>query len=602
MKTHLIVVAVVCTIGSPAYSQQGRPKNIDEAVLQPPPNKAGWNNTAVTVVFQCGVSASHDCPLPMIVSSEGAGQRPTRIVSSSSARPVAVGVGVSINIDRTAPRVAITSTSLLPSGAIRVSAAVSDDLSGIRVTACNGRPASFVAGAVTCDIPAHDGVNDIAVTAVDAADNSASAATQQMKPATSADSEIAPKDMVLKVGTARTVQFLDSAGQEIDGAGWRVENPSVAMIDPGTGTISGLMPGETFLIATTVGRTARAKVTVFASTAALPPGTTLWRMSSPKGIFNTLTATPTRLPGGPEIVFVGTQPDGFVVLRATTMAGRLVSKEYAALSPGEHVVDWMGDHDGGVLLWAKSGQRSTIVRTGSPAEGGLWRYESASPATAYWAMSAWGTLFVAEKPQTGFGYVTGLDSRSGTVQFRVPVPHVPGTHGGFGALTIPDGDEAVMMFAASPKRVDLLHLRDDGSARTSTVVEFGDSDATLSHLAGVYPDGHGAVVALMRRRHADGRSDGLVVRMNGDERSSYALPAVGEYVLGENDEALTTDNRTLVSFNVVTGKIRWTFETAPGESVRLEFAAAGGGAVVSITGGREPGRYRFDASGNRLPQ
>jgi outer membrane protein assembly factor BamB len=580
VKTRLIVLTSVCSVVFPVYGQQVSPPKIDRVIVSPPPNSAGWNNTAVTVAFECGRDV-RDCPKPIVVNTEGAMQQPARL-----------------NIDRTGPRVQIVSTTLLSTGSLRVSAIVTDELSGVRATACNGQPTNITTGLVTCDIPMQDGVNDIAVTAIDVADNAASAASQIIRRATSNDSEIMPVEMLVKVGQGRVVQFLDSAGHEIDGADWTIENPSVATVDPRTRVVSGLAPGDTLVTASRLSHTTQARVIVVAPNAVLPSGTALWRMRS-QGIPTGLTATPERQVDGPDMVFVGTQPDGFVLLRAATVAGRLLSKEYAALSPGERVVDWMGDHDGGVLLWAESGSRSTIVRTGRPRRGELWRYECASPASRYWAMSWPGTLFVAEKAETGFGHVTGIDSRTGNVRFRVPIPHTLGSHEGFGAITIPTGAEAMMLFATSAARVDLLRILDDGSARVSPVIDSIESNPPIIGLGGVYPDGHDAVVALIQRQYAGGRSDGLVVRIDGDKRSSYVLPAVGEYVLGENDEALTTDHNILVSFDILTGKIRWTFEAPPDGNIQLEFAAGGGGAVVRITGGSQPGRYRFDGVGNR---
>lgn len=607
--------SVVCCIAVPAYSQQGSALKPQRVAVVPPPNAAGWNNTPVNVTFECADGDVRVCPGPMTVNTDGAAQRLSRIAVDSLGTSVTLDLGISINIDRTAPRVQIASTTLLPSGSLRVAAIATDELSGVRLVACNGRAANLVNSMVTCDIPAHDGVNDIAVTAIDSAGNSASSATQVVKPATSTDVEIAPKEMTLQVGEDREVQFLDSAGHEINGGAWRIEDPSVARVEPAEGIVTATSPGETFVTASMFGQTARTKLTVIPPAANLPNGTVLWRMHAPQGMQNTFTVRPEGQADERALVFIGTQPDGFVVLRATTMSGTLVSKEYAALSPGERVVDWMADHDGGVLLWAEMGSRSAIVRTGRPSRGALWRYECASPATTYWSMPANGTLFVVEKPQTGFGDVTGIDSGTGDLKFRVAIPHTLGAHGGFGAITVPTGTDAMLLFVttaagqpgtstrlARPRtdatRIHLLQISDDGSARVSPVIDFTESDPSIVGLGGVYPDGRGAIVALMRRRHADGRADGFVVRIDGDKRSSYALPAVGEYVLGEEDEALTTDHKTLVSFDVVTGQIRWTFAAPADGAIRLEYAAAGGGAVVLIAGGPQPGRYRFDRAGN----
>ena len=64
-------------------------------------------------------------------------------------------------------------------------------------------------------------------------------------------------------------------------------------------------------------------------------------------------------------------------------------------------------------------------------------------------------------------------------------------------------------------------------------------------------------------------------------------------MLDDDDEALTTVRS---SFNVRSGKVRWTYTAPDGGGVHLDFAAAGGGAFVFVTGGH-PERYRCDREG-----
>lgn len=573
-------------------------------IVDPAPNAAGWNNTSVTVGFSCRSIDITNCPGPMIVDTEGAAQRLSRISTDSNAHPSRIDV--TVNIDRTPPRVEIVSTAQTPSGLLHVVATVSDQLSGIRSVLCNGQPARISEDRLNCDVPMHDGTNDIAVTALDLADNVASAVVQVTRRATTPDIEMMPERAIVRIGESRELRLLDNAGLVITGASWRIDDPFVATIEASAGEVTGVAAGTTRVTASTPdGRVAGGTLTVLATDAPVPNGTVLWSMHATTGIPKGLTAIPERRPGGADIVFIGRAPTGHTLVLPTTIDGHLLLKEYAALGPGERVAQWMGDHDGGILLWADSGGRSAIVRTGQPSVGVLWRYECASAATGYWAMSWAGTLFVVEKATTGFGYVTGLDSRTGRLTFRVPVPHPFGHPSGFGPITLPTGTEAVTLFLTTGRaegadvlRVGMLHVLDDGTTRESTVVDFQKPELPILTLAGIYPDGHGALVALMRRRYTDTRSDGFVVRLEGETRSSYSLPTVGEYVLGENDEALTSDHRTLVSFNVRTGKVRWTYTAPDDGAVQIEFAAAGGGAVVVLSGGIQPGLYRFDAEGH----
>ena len=73
------------------------------AVVSPPANAAGWNNTDVRVSFTCGDATSKvaRCPDPVTVTSEGAGQ-----VVNGTAVDVAGNqstASVTLNIDKTSP-------------------------------------------------------------------------------------------------------------------------------------------------------------------------------------------------------------------------------------------------------------------------------------------------------------------------------------------------------------------------------------------------------------------------------------------------------------------------------------------------------------------
>jgi hypothetical protein len=70
------------------------------ASIHPPPNGAGWNNTEVTVSFNC-TGGLVNCPAPVALSAEGAGQ----VVSGTATDPAgnAATASVTVNIDKTPP-------------------------------------------------------------------------------------------------------------------------------------------------------------------------------------------------------------------------------------------------------------------------------------------------------------------------------------------------------------------------------------------------------------------------------------------------------------------------------------------------------------------
>jgi uncharacterized repeat protein (TIGR01451 family) len=109
------------------------------SVRTPPPNANGWNNTSVTVSFQCSDAlsglAAGSPPAPTTLSSEGAGQSVSGTCTDVAGNAASATVS-NINIDKTAPTVACSAipsilwppnNKLVP---ISTSVTVSDALSG----------------------------------------------------------------------------------------------------------------------------------------------------------------------------------------------------------------------------------------------------------------------------------------------------------------------------------------------------------------------------------------------------------------------------------------------------------------------------------------
>ena len=140
------------------------------ATVTPAANAAGWHNTDATVTFTCtaapGPGAS-ECPSPVVVSAEGAGQTVTGMVRDGNG--TVHQVTVTVNIDKTAPTLAPTlSPAANANGWHRDTATAtftcSDALSG--VIACT-EPRTFSA----------EGVHEAAGEARDRAGNVATVAT-----------------------------------------------------------------------------------------------------------------------------------------------------------------------------------------------------------------------------------------------------------------------------------------------------------------------------------------------------------------------------------------------------------------------------------------
>ena len=148
------------------------------ASAAPTANAAGWNNSNVTVSYQCtGGVAPAQCPSSQTVTTEGASQ----VISATATDAIgeSVTANVTLKIDKTTPALAITSPAnnfVSPNASLQVNGNATDALSGVATVTCNGVAATVSAGTFACSVNLATGSNTVSVNAVDVAGNQASQA------------------------------------------------------------------------------------------------------------------------------------------------------------------------------------------------------------------------------------------------------------------------------------------------------------------------------------------------------------------------------------------------------------------------------------------
>jgi hypothetical protein len=149
-------------------------------IASPAPNAAGWNNTDVTITYQCSdaLSGVATCPDPAVISTEGAAQR---ISATAIDRADNISSQTTlVSLDKTPPAVSISSPvtgAIVNTSTVSVSGSVSDSLSGLAKVTCNGLAATITNSSFTCSQSLAAGTNTISVQAIDVAGNSVSATT-----------------------------------------------------------------------------------------------------------------------------------------------------------------------------------------------------------------------------------------------------------------------------------------------------------------------------------------------------------------------------------------------------------------------------------------
>jgi hypothetical protein len=199
------------------------------ATASRPPNAAGWNNTDVTVTFNCADERSGIafCSPPVEVSREASG-----LVLVGTAFDTAsnrASVQVVLNIDKTRPVLAFNAPAAgqstnTASVLVRMSAT---DANGIAAVNVQGIPASPAGGFFEATVPLSEGSNTLTATVRDVANNVQSASLQVIRFALPEMTISSPAPQTLTRFASTTVEGSVSA------------NVRVVSVNGVTGTVSG---------------------------------------------------------------------------------------------------------------------------------------------------------------------------------------------------------------------------------------------------------------------------------------------------------------------------------------------------------------------------
>ncbi|MBI3662842.1 MAG: Ig-like domain-containing protein [Acidobacteria bacterium] len=606
------------------------------ASVNPPANQNGWHSTNVTVSFICddATSGVAFCPSPTTLTTEGASQTITGTATDNAGNSATAGV--SINLDKTPPAVTVDSPAsgqVFTAPDITVTGAVNDLLSGVTSVTCNGLPASVSGPSFTCPITLVAESNVIFVLARDLAGNAGSAlVTVTLRADTlppPASIRITPGTMTLLVGETREMEVVDELGRPRSGVSWTVSNPAVLEVTTATTTtLKALAAGEVTLSASLQGQTAQAHVTVFAGTA-LPPGTVRWSVEPAPDFVTARIVQAQPAENAPDVYAVETSPFGGTLVRALSIDGRQRWQSLAA-APSEYLVKAVSDTQGGLLLQFQGS--SYIIRLDPVSGQQSWRYDSPGQITLDWAVHPDGSIYFVEFANDySSSSLVALHGDTGAEKLRVPIPRSASftlntdcfagqTFGSEFAsesgppMIAPDGSVYLQVsvlqdyFDYEPcgigslsynSTLSLWKILPDGSLTTQPLQTYSASGFVTSRPpralpAETIPDGSDGLLAAWTRSELslfgelrDARMTRVLV---SGATAQYSLPFYGwpapqsanvgqTLVLGEDGTAFATDQSQVLSFDLATGAVRWSWQPAQGP-VEMIMATAGNGLVA----------------------
>ncbi|MFZ0431154.1 MAG: kelch repeat-containing protein, partial [Candidatus Acidiferrales bacterium] len=465
--------------------------------------------------------------------------------------------------------------------------------------------------------------------------------------------QVTPASATMLIGGTRQFTVVDERGRPSNIASWTVSDSSIATITSDSSpTLTADASGTVTLTATVMGVSAQGQATV-SGLGSLASGTPLWSTPS------TATYSPLQLAqaipsdtGGPDLYSVGLSSDGTQsVVQALTIDGQqLWQTSLPALSKTS-----VPDPFGGLLGSESCTSTNPMTLVDLNAGTGTLSWQLPFPTVVNgqtvclpdqpkMAVRQDGAVAVSMPLQIS-PRVFVLDGSSGSTIANPSIPASSITDQ-FGDVStcdcyspvgqpIVDSDGSIYVEyevrqipyppTTISSTLSLLQIMQDGTTNT---IQLTSSDNSNLFPGSIIPDGNGGVVASWAVVPSDGSVPTNPYQaayvVSGAVNTAYNLPftpanfVVGadglpvnpSLALGDNGIAFVTDGTSsgdstnlslgpkIVSLNLNSGAVNWTYQVGTQTTLALIAAANGGGVAAKSTSGGVDTVLRFDSSGN----
>jgi hypothetical protein len=452
---------------------------------------------------------------------------------------------------------------------------------------------------------------------------------------------ISPEKINIMVDSKRPLQVLDDTAQELHGAVWSVDDPTLAEIQKADGHVV-LHPKAvgTVRVSASLGNETRYRdIKIWPEMQRLPAGTTNWGMHPIGRDIGDLPAVPTG--DGPDIYSLEQTPSGSTYLRAVENNG---IQDWTWLMPEKthHVELVCGDWLGGAVISANREDSYTLYVVGK--DGNVrWKHTSPGVRNAL-AISTDHLAYLLSQARDGTSAgLAVFDEGQGTEKFELLIPashenqasvrregskvvctsesvstpaaavvsRVYVNMDGYAYVAFTQSErtlgtaKCIPGSAVDPAQVHLTReeglflwqIHQDGTYRSTVVESFrGDQPLaapidSLSPTHAIVTDNMNGTLIPVQVSHSGGAAmEEFVYRVDagGDVIYKFPLPKYAgtlhdEMVIGNNNVGFATRGGILIAFDVRTGKETWRWDLHTPEISVFAALANGGCAVQTPT-------------------